>query len=301
MLKSNIVINVLSWNCASNIPGPIVDSVLTNATHNHPDLISISLEEIAPTKETQEQGNSKYFGLWVDKITSVFAPLKYSPIEMNNYGGVALFVLKYESTNIEITNLNTKHFFYGGIKTLNNYILPPNKASIKTTATIKLNKQERVVSFIGNHLQAYDEEYLQRNKMWLEVDESTLADDYVIFQGDLNYRVDDSFENVIEKIKNNQIQEILEKDQLKRAQKENSQLQLYDEAEISFNPTYKYDENSDVYDTSSKHRVPSYTDRILVKTQNKCVKPVFLNYYRLENMFSDHRPVILSLDISFDV
>ena len=44
----------------------------------------------------------------------------------------------------------------------------------------------------------------------------------------------------------------------------------------------------DVYDTSKKLRVPSWTDRILFKSEN-CV----LKYYnRREHRFSDHRPVL---------
>ena len=37
----------------------------------------------------------------------------------------------------------------------------------------------------------------------------------------------------------------------------------FHEDAITFLPTFKYNKNSDVYDTSKKQRTPSYTDRIL--------------------------------------
>lgn len=39
----------------------------------------------------------------------------------------------------------------------------------------------------------------------------------------------------------------------------------FQEAPITFPPTYKFDLGSQTYDTSSKNRTPSYTDRILFK------------------------------------
>lgn len=80
----------------------------------------------------------------------------------------------------------------------------------------------------------------------------------------------------------------------------------YQEGDITFLPTYKYDNGTDVYDTryetcviilfnwpdnlgfmhSEKQRIPGWTDRILFKgTQLKQ-----LQYSRAELHTSDHRP-----------
>lgn len=40
-------------------------------------------------------------------------------------------------------------------------------------------------------------------------------------------------------------------------------MQEFQEGNIQFPPTFKYDLGSDRYDTSSKKRIPSWTDRIL--------------------------------------
>jgi hypothetical protein len=51
----------------------------------------------------------------------------------------------------------------------------------------------------------------------------------------------------------------------------------YIEDPIRFPPTYKYDPGTNNFDTSSKQRVPSYTDRILYKSQKS--SPVTPLYY----------------------
>jgi hypothetical protein len=63
---------------------------------------------------------------------------------------------------------------------------------------------------------------------------------------------------------------------------------------LNFKPTYKYDDNSDVYDTSKKMRVPSWTDRILYTQQGS----ELVYYGRRENKFSDHRPVLAVFEVT---
>lgn len=68
------------------------------------------------------------------------------------------------------------------------------------------------------------------------------------------------------------------------------------EGEISFIPTYKYDIDSDVYDTSKKRRVPSYTDRILYKQPPEPDLITLQQYDTIQEIrISDHRPVFLNL------
>jgi len=61
----------------------------------------------------------------------------------------------------------------------------------------------------------------------------------------------------------------------------------YAEARIFFPPTYKYDLETDDYDTSEKARIPAWCDRILRKGNNLRQ----INYDTAPLRFSDHRPV----------
>jgi len=49
-----------------------------------------------------------------------------------------------------------------------------------------------------------------------------------------------------------------------RSSKQNEVLKDYTEGTITFLPSYKFDNGTDVYDTSKKQRTPSWCDRILV-------------------------------------
>eukprot|EP00828_Plagiopyla_frontata_P010844 TRINITY_DN15895_c0_g1_i1.p3 TRINITY_DN15895_c0_g1~~TRINITY_DN15895_c0_g1_i1.p3 ORF type:complete len:115 (+),score=14.48 TRINITY_DN15895_c0_g1_i1:93-437(+) len=57
---------------------------------------------------------------------------------------------------------------------------------------------------------------------------------------------------------------LLTSDELKFAQKECQLFSNYIEGDIKFLPTYKYDLNDTVYDSSKKQRTPAWCDRILI-------------------------------------
>ena len=70
----------------------------------------------------------------------------------------------------------------------------------------------------------------------------------------------------------------------------------FKEGEICFPPTYKFDKGTQVYDTSRKQRVPSWTDRILYLNDSDRVQ--LQEYFSVpEIMISDHKPVYAIFDI----
>ncbi|KAF1954198.1 DNase I-like protein [Byssothecium circinans] len=113
-----------------------------------------------------------------------------------------------------------------------------------------------------------------------------------ILNGDLNYRIDSmTRDSVISAVKQGNLTKLLDRDQLLLSRKRNPGLRLraFNEAPITFAPTYKYDVGTDTYDTSEKKRSPAWCDRLLYRGVGKIKQ---LDYRRHDSVkVSDHRPV----------
>ncbi|CAF4773302.1 unnamed protein product [Rotaria sp. Silwood1] len=126
--------------------------------------------------------------------------------------------------------------------------------------------------------------------------------DIVFWFGDMNYRISQTNEQVRKALNEFSTIPLHEKDQLRCEMKLNNVFTNYSEPPIDFMPTYKFDPNTDVYDTSDKLRTPSWTDRILYHTKRTIIRHHINNiefqsiqpiYYTCAKTirFSDHRPV----------
>ena len=83
--------------------------------------------------------------------------------------------------------------------------------------------------------------------------------------GDMNWRVELPYQEAVALASENRITDLKVEDQLLKRGPGNALTKRFKEGNIAFKPTFKYDPDSDVYDTSKKQRVPSWTDRILYK------------------------------------
>jgi hypothetical protein len=129
--------------------------------------------------------------------------------------------------------------------------------------------------------------------------------DRVFFCGDLNYRLDiarEEAEHVLREMdqlsgstrsKNvERVQDLrsslLRHDQLLNSMAERRAFVGLSEGRITFMPTFKFDKGSQEYDTSSKQRIPAWTDRVLFKPAGTRL----LQYASVPDAsHSDHRPV----------
>ncbi|XP_004483828.1 inositol polyphosphate 5-phosphatase K isoform X2 [Dasypus novemcinctus] len=139
-----------------------------------------------------------------------------------------------------------------------------------------------------------------------------LDHDLILWFGDMNFRIEDfGLHFVRESIKSRRYSDLWEKDQLVITKRRDLLLREFQEGPLLFPPTYKFDRNSDNYDTSEKKRKPAWTDRILwrLKRQpqagphpSKLLDPHFclsLRSYVSHMMYSisDHKPVTGTFDL----
>ena len=117
----------------------------------------------------------------------------------------------------------------------------------------------------------------------------------------MNYRISQANEQVRKAINELSTVPLHEKDQLRCEMKLNNVFTNYHEPPIDFMPTYKFDPNTDSYDTSEKLRTPSWTDRILYYTRRPkilynnekemlIIQPIHYSCAKTIR-FSDHRAV----------
>uniref|UniRef100_A0A8D0E8G5 Phosphatidylinositol polyphosphate 5-phosphatase type IV n=1 Tax=Salvator merianae TaxID=96440 RepID=A0A8D0E8G5_SALMN len=118
--------------------------------------------------------------------------------------------------------------------------------------------------------------------------------DNVFWFGDFNFRLNEG-RQVVEEILSHgvatDVSKLLQHDQLTKEMNSGSIFKGFQEAPILFRPSYKFDVGRDTYDTTSKQRTPSYTDRIVFRSRHKDdVHPAKYSSC-LGIKTSDHRPV----------
>lgn len=112
----------------------------------------------------------------------------------------------------------------------------------------------------------------------------------IIWFGDLNYRLNLSFESTHELISREDWDGLFENDQLRSELMKGRTFDGWIEEVINFPPTYKYEFNSEKYasdEPKSARRTPAWCDRIL--SHGKGIR--LASYKMAELNLSDHRPV----------
>ncbi|WAR28340.1 SHIP2-like protein [Mya arenaria] len=174
--------------------------------------------------------------------------------------------------------------------------------------------------FINTHLTSGDERCNRRNQNYrdiikgltmslgqkhLSLFDITNQFHHVFWLGDLNYRVEEEIQVLLRKINEKDINFLLERDQLKRLQKQRTVFSAFDEADITFLPTYRLERNVPGYKyawkkikaTSERINAPSWCDRVLWKSYpGQFIESVAYGCSEAI-LSSDHRPVFSSFNV----
>ncbi|XP_006863513.1 PREDICTED: inositol polyphosphate 5-phosphatase K [Chrysochloris asiatica] len=249
---------------------------------------------------------------WSSFFMDVLSPLSFIKISCVRMQGLLLLVFAKRQHLPFIQILSTRSTptgFYG---------YWGNKGGV----TICLKLYGYYISIINCHLPphlANNDQRLEHFDRILEMQNfegrdipNILDHDLILWFGDMNFRIEDfGLHFVRESIKHQYYRELWEKDQLSIAKKHDPLLREFQEGALLFPPTYKFDRNSNNYDTSEKKRKPAWTDRILwrLKRQPQTslhtlspLAPHFslcLRSYVSHMMYciSDHKPVTSTFDL----
>lgn len=195
-----------------------------------------------------------------------------------------------------------------------------NSIGNKGGTQVAFNVGRTSVLFVNAHLAAHEHKMNDRTKNLTRilVDSPLRANkansgvhedfDLAFLMGDLNARVDAPRAEVDAWLSNVRLDKCLERDQLLPliGADLNQQFDaavglwpLFNEAAIRFPPTYKFDANTDNYDSSKKQRVPSWTDRILWRRDSRAQCLAYGSVPSLR--CSDHKPVFAQFEATVDL
>ncbi|EDO16233.1 hypothetical protein Kpol_505p10 [Vanderwaltozyma polyspora DSM 70294] len=256
-----------------------------------PDVVILGFQEVIELSATSimnaDYSKSSFWETAVNKCLNQFGD-KYLLLRVEQVTSLLIlfFVKADKAEHVKDVEGASKKTGFGGM------------AGNKGAVAIRFNYGETSFCFINSHFAAGDGNLEDRRNNFNNIirnivftrSKTIFNHDSIFWFGDLNYRVNlanDLVRYELEKQRPNYLQGLLKFDQLTQEIKTGIIFEGFKEPPITFNPTYKYDNGTDIYDTSEKARTPSWTDRIVYKGDN--ITP--LSYSDAAMLISDHRPV----------
>ncbi|KAI0997279.1 Inositol-1,4,5-trisphosphate 5-phosphatase 1 [Podosphaera aphanis] len=249
------------------------------------EIVELSPQQIMNSDPSRRQAWEKAVQTTLNKRAKANGDERYILLRSGQLVGAALMIFVKKSKLSSIRNVE------GSFKKTGLSGMAGNKGAV----AIRIDYANTSICFVTAHFAAGHANYGERNLNYntihsgLRFQRNRCIDDHdtVIWMGDFNYRIDLSIEKVNQLIDSGDLGMLYEHDQLKQQMTSGLVFHSYTESNITFMPTYKFNLNEDIYDTSEKARIPAWTDRILRKGDN--IQQV--NYNIAPLRFSDHRPV----------
>ncbi|KAI8079720.1 SacI homology domain-containing protein [Halteromyces radiatus] len=261
--------------------------------NSEPDIYVIGFQEIVELSPQQVMAtDAEKRTVWEQQIERTLnskqgdGKSRYVLLRSNQLVGAALIIFVKASVVENIRNVETSTKKTGLM----------GMAGNKGAVAIRMEYGDTSFCFLAAHFASGQSNVDDRNadfhtiNQGLQFQRGRSIDSHsnIVWVSDFNYRVSLLNEEARALANAGNIEGLLRNDQLIREMNQGNVFQGYQEGQITFMPTYKYDNGTDVYDTSEKQRVPGWTDRIVFK--GKQLKQV--QYDRADLYTSDHRPVL---------
>lgn len=271
-----ITVQVGTWNVNGLLPyGESMTPWIQSTVLDAPDIYVIGLQEVVEMTATAivSADTEKLKQIWSDHLLQSInyqhtlranqdggrsrnasgtadghnsGPVKYVLLRSLISVGIALFVFVKSNRTSQIRAVE------GCIKKTGLGGMAGNKGGV----ALSLHFHDTTLCFLTAHLAA-GSAFDDRNRdYWTITDgllfrggRKLLDHDVVVWLGDFNYRVALPNEEVRARLKNQDIHYLFGHDQLSQQRSRGAVFQDFEEGPITFMPTYKYDNGTDIYDT----------------------------------------------------
>ncbi|XP_069366039.1 inositol polyphosphate 5-phosphatase K isoform X1 [Paralichthys olivaceus] len=242
-------LHMVTWNVATAEPPEDVSSLLQLDVQPPTDLYVIGLQEVS-SSPVRFISDLLMEDSWSHVFMDTLAPRGFIKVTSVRMQGLLLLVFAKQVhlpyiRDIQTTYTRTGIFGYWG-----------NKGGV----SVRFSFYGHMVCFLNCHLAAHMNYALQRVDEFeyileaqdFDISESPhVLDHKVVFcLGDLNFRIaDHGLHFLRSSINSGRLNLLWSKDQLLMMKKNEAFLQEFEEGPLNFKPTYKFDRNSDTYDT----------------------------------------------------
>jgi len=280
MAEGRLRLHLITYNVAGGPPREGLVSLLD--IENTPDLVSLGCEELGDTSA------------WEDEMDEVLRTKSYYRVQKVTLNQIQIVIYALKKHLPFLTHVETEYTKTGFGGTWGN----------KGGVTVRFRLYDKTVAIVNSHLSAHmDQKQIRDEEYWNIMAEQDFDDpyaehlydhDYLFWTGDLNYRLEGPSNTQVKAIiAAGEHDKLLMYDQLLEEQQTGHAFIGFHEGPITFPPSYKFDPDTDVYDSSEKQRVPAWCDRVLwrIKAERQAI-------VRALNWHSDGHSDSLLSDVS---